>query len=711
MNRLGNISRLFVFVLLLTTASFANPPPPETIRQIIIASKLEWEKFEDESFMLRMQFDLSGRLLDDRNKIFFCELASNARNQLDQYVNEQQSMLKQIENHEGADWEQKYGSTGLWRHLAAAVEAARLNQTQIDYLRAIICENSQPPDLVREQLFKRKLRSDAGLCEALKVSMEQIKYLGPSEPNELNNIAQSLAKSECKDDPEMLLTLAILQRRYSPDELQNTLSKSPHTAILLGKLLLAELSSRFAQSPADVNFESISPVDAELAAITALQANPQIYSDLITTLAENERFQTPAVLYSTAILCQDTRPQKTVELLIKASSSQLQHANDLLAITPEAIAEQAFNVAYKIFMENPNECQLAINAYENYSRIAPDKIDEQTQYLYANLLNNCNRISEAVKTFKRLADRSQSLWHDAANLELLKIELNKAITPTEINDVLVRLHDFILGCTRPEEREIQIRLEAMNLYCQLLLDRDSSDAAEKVLQILDTALPTPGLPYELYKAQALKHLGRLEESARFMAKAITIDSGSMAPLAAELTLEIIDRIELWQQKARDFNQMLLDCNTLAEFAHKSIDNRQTALLLAETSILSGKRGQPALSRVEGESFSLPADENNINWLRPKARLLMAQDSFEQSARLWAKIAELRRNDNPAQNKKSWGWWQAKFYELDCLTKSPDADRQNISHTIDVLFNSFSDIPSPWAEKFGRLKELLRDNTN
>jgi hypothetical protein len=90
---------------------------------------------------------------------------------------------------------------------------------------------------------------------------------------------------------------------------------------------------------------------------------------------------------------------------------------------------------------------------------------------------------------------------------------------------------------------------------------------------------------------------------------------------------------------------------------------------------------------------------------------MAQDSFEQSARLWAKIAELRRNDNPAQNQKSWRWWQAKFYELDCLAKSPDADKHNIAHTIDVLFNSFSDIPSPWAEKFSRLKEQLRDNTN
>ena len=694
MNRPGNISRLFVFILLLTTTSFANPPSPESIRQIISASKLEWEKFENETLMLRMQFDLSGRLLNDRDKTFFCGLAANARNHLDQYVNQQQALLEQIDKYEGADWEQKYGSTGLWRHLAAAVEATGLNRDQTDYLHSIICEGSQPSDLSREQLFKRKLRSDLGLCDALKVSMEQIKLFGHPEPNDLNNIAKSLYESECKDK-EMLLSLAILQRKFAPDQLRKTLSRSPQTVILLGKLLLAELSSRFSQSPVDVNFESISPVDAELAATAALQTDLNLYADLITTLAQSDRFQTPAVLYAAAISFQDSRPQKTVELLIKASNLQLQRRNELLTITPEQMAQRAFELGYQEFTENPDDYKPAINAFENYSRIAPDKIDEQTQYLYATLLYNCNKISEAVETFGQLANQSQSLWRDAATLELLKIELNETAAPA----VITRLHDFILGCTRPEEREIQIRLESMNLYCQFLLDRDTNEATEKVLDILNTALPTPGLPYELYRAQAFQQLGLLEESARFMSKAIDVNNNSIAPQAVSLLSEILNKIELWQQNACDFNEMLENCARLAKYARELINGTQTTLILIEISILQGKTGEIDFP---------PAD---VNWPRPKARLLMAQGDFEQSARLWTKIAEMRRNDLQTPNQKSYGWWQAKFYELDCLSKIPHSDKQDITHTIEVLHNTYSSIPLPWAEKFNRLKEQLRDNTN
>ncbi len=706
MHRLSNIGRLFAFVILPTLSSFAaSPPAAESIQQIIAAANMEWEKFASESFELRMQFELSGRLLSEQSETFFCELAEKARNELDRLANLQQSMLEQIDKYEGADWEQQYGSTGLWRRLAAAVEATRLNQAQIDYLRAIICENSQPSDLVQKQLFKRKLRSDLSLCEALRVSMEQMEYFGPSGPNELNNIAQSLAKSDCYDDPEILLSLAILQRRYSPDELQSTLSRSPQTAILLGKLLLAELSSRFSQSPADVNLKQISPVDAELAAVAALQEGPKSYAGLITTLAQSDRFQTPAVLYAAAILCQDIRPQKAAELLIKASNSQWQRRNELLKITPTQIAEQAFNVAYYVFTQDPNNCQPAIDAYENYSRISPSSIDEQTQYLYGTLLHNCSRISEAAETFRQLANQLQSLWRDAATLELIKIKIDTRASLAIPDETLEDLRNFILGCTRPEEREIQIRRQALSLYCQILLARDSNDAAEKVLDVLDTAEPTQGLPYELYRALAHKQLGRLEESARFLVQAIDSNEASTAQLAVSLLSEILDRIELRQQNARDFNQMLLDCNEIAEFAYKSTDTRQTALLFAETSILGGN-----LSRAQTLLDPL-ADENDINWLRPKAQLLMAKNEFEQSAKLWAKITELRRNDISELNRKSWNWWRAKFYELDCLAKSPDADKQNTAHTIDVLFHSFTNIPSPWAEKFSRLKKLLSDNTN
>jgi hypothetical protein len=184
-----------------------------------------------------------------------------------------------------------------------------------------------------------------------------------------------------------------------------------------------------------------------------------------------------------------------------------------------------------------------------------------------------------------------------------------------------------------------------------------------------------------------------------MSKAVIEDSNSSAALAAQIASEIIDKIELWQKDADDFNELLRNCAALADFAHKSANTLQTNLLFAETSILQGK------------IFLMPfsPDENDVTWLRVQARLLMAQEKFEQSAKLWAKIAEFRRNETPAQTQKSWHWWQAKFYELDCLAKSPQADKQNIAHIIDVLSGSNPQIPAPWAEKLDILKQHCATN--
>jgi len=99
------------------------------------------------------------------------------------------------------------------------------------------------------------------------------------------------------------------------------------------------------------------------------------------------------------------------------------------------------------------------------------------------------------------------------------------------------------------------------------------------LKLLDTAEQTPGLRYNIFKAQALRQLGRLEESAQYMSKAIVEDSNSPAALAAQIASEIIDKIELWQKDAGDFNELLRNCDALAEFARKSSNNIQLTCFL------------------------------------------------------------------------------------------------------------------------------------
>jgi tetratricopeptide (TPR) repeat protein len=234
----------------------------------------------------------------------------------------------------------------------------------------------------------------------------------------------------------------------------------------------------------------------------------------------------------------------------------------------------------------------------------------------------------------------------------------------------------------------------MDLYCRIAPARDSNDSARQVLDILDTAEPTQNFPYDLYRAQANFQLGRLEDSARFMSKAIDTNDISIAPQAVALLSEILDKIELWQQNAVDYNQLLKNCETLAEYTFKSADTAQNNLLLAEVLILHGKR----------VNRPLPSNNEDIIWLRVMARMLMAQNKFEQAVKLWAQIAEPKRNQSAEQSHKSYGWWRAKYYELDCISKLPSANLKDIHHAIEVLQSTYTEIPAPFAEKLDLLKQ-------
>ncbi|MGD0551195.1 MAG: hypothetical protein ABSB25_00945 [Sedimentisphaerales bacterium] len=658
-------------------------PTAQDINDAVQKAKQVSDSFFSQTFTIRMQYEYSGRFLNQQDKDTLSKAAQQASADLEQIANTQLAMKQAIESYQKDDWEALFGQTGLWRKLAADLTHTQTGKLEIDYYLARIAGSRE----IEQQFFKTLAKSDLSRCAPLKASLEKIKYLGLSGPNELDDIAGSLAKSDCSDNPEMLLTLAILQNKYAPDTLQNTLSRSSQTGNFLGKIILADLSSG-----SDLN--SLNPLTAELVAYSASTTNFPAHKELLLAIAEADKLKTPGTLCIAGRAVIESDPGKAIELLMESSDLQLRQKEPLLDINSRATAEYAARLAYDNFTQKNIDCNLAIAAFDNYARIASDKMTEEMQYLYGEILFDCSKTQEASETFTKLSDVSKSIWRDKATLELLKMKIN-----TNPEKILPQLRQFILNCTGQDEQIFPLRLEAMDIYCRAILGSDINDAAAQVLNLLDTAEKTPGLRYDLFKAQALRQLGRLEESARYMSKAVIEDSNSSAALAAQIASEIIDKIELWQKDADDFNELLRNCAALADFAHKSANTLQTNLLFAETSILQGK------------IFLMPfsPDENDVTWLRVQARLLMAQEKFEQSAKLWAKIAEFRRNETPAQTQKSWHWWQAKFYELDCLAKSPQADKQNIAHIIDVLSGSNPQIPAPWAEKLDILKQHCATN--
>ena len=681
------ISKIYFLPLVLLTISLPviaadSLPTAQDINDAAQKAKQTYDSFFTQTFTIRMQYEYSGRFLNPQDKDTLCEAARQASADLEQIANTQTAMKQAIEAYQKDDWETLFGQTGLWRKLAAELTDTQTAKLEIDYH----LERFTGDIKINQQFFNTLAKSGLSRCAPIKASLEKIKCLGLSEPNELEDIARSLEKSECDDNPEMSLTLAILQNKYAPDKLQSTLSRSTQATELFAKIILTDLSS-------DANINSLNPATAELAAFSARTTNPFAYKELLLALSDIDKFKTPMVLYTAGVSVADSAPEKTIKLLIEASTLQQKKKCWLIDIEADRAAEQAARLAYDSFNQKNIDCSLAVAAFDNYTRIAADKMTEEMRYLYGEILLDCGKTQEASVTFTKLADTSKTIWNNKASLKLLKIKID-----TDPEKILPQLRQFILNCAGQDEQKRLLRLEAMDIYCRAILGSDINDSATQVLNLLDTAEQTPGLRYDLFKAQALRQLGQLEESARYMSKAVIEDSNSSAILAAQIAFDVIDKIELRQKNANDFNELLRNCDTLAEFAHKSANSRQTALLLAEASILNGKTSVT----------TFPLTDDTIS-LRVQARLSMQEEKFEQSAKLWAKIAELRRNETPAQTQKNWGWWQAKFYELDCLAKSPSADRQNISHVIDVLCGSNPQIPAPWAEKLDFLKQRCAAN--
>jgi hypothetical protein len=682
---INKICSLLVIFLAFSISAFADETLP-TAQDIIDAAqkaKQVYDSFFSQTLEIRMQYEYSGRFLNQQDKDTLLNAAKLASADLEQIANQQSAMKKTIEAYQKDDWETLFGQTGLWRKLFVDLLNTQTAKLEIDYYLARVVGNSK----IDLQFFDTLAKSGLNRCAAVKASLEKIKYLGLSEPNELDTLIKSFEKSDCYDDLEMVLTLEILQIKYTPYNLQNTISRAEGASELFPKIILNDLSTY-------PDFNKLNPVAAQFAASAAMANNPVKYKDLLLALSDNDKLKSPTVLYAAGLSVADSSPQKAIKLMIE--SEILEHDRKpwfFRGVSPYRGAEKTAQLAYDYFNQKNIDCNLALEAFDNFAHFYPDAVNEKMQYFYGEILFDCGKTQQASEVFTKLANTSQ-YWRDEAALELLKIKID-----TDSEKTLPQLRQFILNCSGQDKQKLPLRLEALDLYCRTLIARDNNDSAIQVLNLLDTAEQTPGLRYDLFKAQALYQSGRLEESAQSMSKAIIDDSGSMAPVAAHIVSNIVDRIELWQKDANDFNALLQNCDTLAEFANKSANTTQTNLLLAEVTILEGKK----------ITWPLPSNDEGAIWPRVMARLLMQDEKFEQSAKLWTQIAESKRNESGRQNQKSYGWWQAKYYELACLAKSPQADKQNIAHAIDVLTGTYTQIPTPWPEKLDLLRKQCSAN--
>ena len=705
-------------VLTFTSASTDALPTAEDINSLAEAANQVTETFMQESFGFRMQYEFSGRFLTGLDKAKLNNIAKIAGDRLLAIAQNQQKLKQQIEDYQGRDWDIRYGSTGLWRKLFGDLYTTRLSEFEIDFYLALTAQQAernkilhkilaqidaleQMHDAAYAQFLKARTlvllaqtdpnykpaaekqfdalmeRSDMRKSTAFRVEIERAEFLGLAEPKQLRKIAENIAKGKCADDLELVLSLAALQRRKDPNGFEKTVTLFPRAEGFLGLLILTDLSRQATQGRLDKQaFGQISVFEAEIATKTAWKDKAQDHKMLLEEFSRTEKFQTPLVLYVAAVAFADSSPAKAVSFLTKASKLQHLQRSDRLGIPAGEVAKQAAQLAYNSFAEDLLNCQLATKAFESYLTITQGRTDEELEYRYVTILNMCNLSEKAKMLLQKIADRDSGNWRNRAKLDLIMLAVLEKQHENQArrNKLLKQLSDLIKDCRGQAEENRQLRVEAMTICCQLLLESQNKIAAQKVLNILTDAETAAAPKLNVFKSKALQQLGRLGESADCLIKGMVPGNCEHALQAMRLLSEVTGEIDQLKERAGDFHKLVKDCEKIAQYCYGCAGSYQNGLYLAEVSIFAAGKEKGKLSAVDKMLDSLANyDPNDVNLLRCRARLLTEQSKFDDAAAMWAQIAG---SESSSANQRSWKWWRAKFYELDCLAKSPQAEKES-----------------------------------
>lgn len=701
-----------------------------------------------ESFTLRMKYEYYGQFVDKTDKDELAELSEEAGLELSEIIRIQQLLKEKIELYKGSDWDARYGSTGLWRKLFADLQTALLTKCQIDFYSAISCGPVEKEKILRQVLAQinstesNVLSPDSLLLKAkttaelsqidsaykpfaisqfeslsikpdipetigLQAQLEKIKLTGNLQPQQLDSIARKLAQNNSAGNPELVLSFAFLQRRLNyPDSLEQAVAICPQIRDFLGSLLFSDIERCIEQ---EQNLEQFSVSEAELAAQAVWKTNG--YSFLLEKLSETKKFHRPFIIYSAAYKFAESEPAKAVTLLIEAGSLQQQQKCEKLGLEPAAIARQAALLAYNLLSQEQQNCQLVLSAFENYSNIVKEDIHPELEYLHSTALERCGKSSESKKLLEKIAGRKNCIWSKRAEFDLIipAIEQHSVPSPVNYRKFAEQLRNLIDGCNEQDEAEMALKMQALTLYCRLLVNSEDESAARKILTALDGVEISGNQNLIIFKSNALYQSGTLDEAVECLLLAADANNSQWTAQAAVLLAEITGHIEQMQYEYAGSANFLWSCKRLARLYYNRLKNPQSGLYLAEITIFTAG-DDCELSDAEKllNNISKNLNPNNIGLLRCRARLSAGKCNFEDGAQLWAKICNLQKNYRPSATEQSRQWWQAKFYELQCWSSQRQTPKEKVLHTIEILENSFQKIPPLWAEKLLRLKQRCKN---
>ena len=730
------VKALCFIVFLMLTFDSVQASITQDVNSLYENAQIISNSFMQDSFELRMKYQYSNCSLKDQDREKLYEIAAKASEQLHQILKVQQTIKNKIENYQASDWEEKYGKTGSWKKLVSDYSVTNLITGNIDYYRALAAPGSEKNKILSEilsmidsldksinspdaKLLKAKttaqlagtdlvykpsaihllnsLANEVGVPEPIRFSaaIEKINLLGNSDREKIDELLNKFWHSSCRENFEILLPLIFFKRQFDSAAFEKTFEKWPDARNFLAPLVLSEVQEKIK----DVN--QINIFDAELAALAAWKNNAKSYAPMLEKLSE--KFQTPLILYVTGTAIAEDSPEKSVNLLLQAA--KLANSKSLMEVSQEQICRQAANLAYNVFTKDSSKCDFTISSFENYLTCSADKIDPQLEYLYTTILNQCGQHEKARQLLQKISSRNipSDIWQKRAALDLIiQIVTETNSVANSRASLAENLEEFISDCPRKNNDFIQLYDEAVTIYCQLLLAANDSQSAKKVLTLLEDYDSENSPHLVLLKSKALLQLEDFSQAAQVIANL----DGKTCPGYYNYTMELLGvltkKLDFIEAKDKDFARTVPLCEKIAQDCITNLkEERKEAadLYLAEIIIFSQQPSETKISKIN--KLLEHNKSKGIDLMRCRARFLAEQNKFEEAGKIWSKISEsIESRNTSAEN--SFGWWQAKYFELYCGSKVKKIAKDKIIHSIEVLNASSSNIPAFWDEKLTSL---------
>ncbi|HUV40531.1 MAG TPA: hypothetical protein VMW23_01930 [Sedimentisphaerales bacterium] len=637
------------------------------------SAKYTVDTFLRDSFGPRIEYEYHDGLAHDTDRENLRELAANACERLSAVAEKQKQLKQQIEDYSGDDWEIKYGATGLWRKLSADICTTLLYKFQIDYFLALTYDHPQKNDALRNILVEIQALKAASLPPETRLlkarilsqfartapvyqpmAVKQLDQFGLSS-NITTHIQAATEKIKllgCGEPQQIKTLIGLLEQNGLDTDLE----------LLLPLVLIQRRCDSQGFEQTVKTFPQLQPLLGRL-----------LLADLAGQDFQQQDPGQPGV-FEAELAVQviwEKGPHDYKAVLEQLSSTAKFQTPLILYVAGMAFAESAPAAASELLVKASNLQKLKKSPMLN---IPAEKIAQQAAALAYNLfIEDSNNCSRTIEVFDNYITKAAGAIDEKLEY-LYAAMLYSCGRQQQATELLQKIAERPSGLYRSQ---------AKLLLTVLSIRREQDLSTDRKVTLLSQ------LGELITDANDCRHTGEI----------------------MHLLPEVIDQIDIFHKHPLQFSAALLACKKLARVCYNCLDGPekiQAGLYLAEASILVAENDNQQLAPVEELCNTLTESTyaDSVDLMRCRARLLTSQGNFEKACQLWAQLARLHNNPSPTPAQQSWKWWRAKFYQIYCWSKLPETESRQVIHTIEVLENSFRNIPSLWAEKLKELKTTL-----